>query len=673
MYGSAEWRARGPLRPDEIVSVVLGTAGHIDHGKTSLVRALTGVDADRLKEEQDRGMTIDLGFAPLVLPDGRTLGIVDVPGHERFVKNMVAGATGIDLVLLVVAADDGVMPQTREHLEILTLLGLRRGLVAITKVDRPGVAPDLLAALDLELDQLLAGTFFEGAPRLRVSSVTGEGVDALRAAIAAAVAGLGPRPQAGPFRMPVQRVFSSRGFGTVLTGIPVSGALEPGDEVVVHTAAGAVLPTRIRGLQAYGRPVDRVRAGHSSALNVVDVERGAVERGDVVASPGVFRAGDLWEVRLNALGPSRLPLRTRSTVRVHLGTAEVMGEVVLLDTDEITRGQTALAQLRLHGPIVAVAGDRFVLRRHSPVEVVGGGVVLARSRWRLKARRPGVLEQLRRREAALGRLDDEVLLELEASQQDDPVATADLAVSLGRARNDVEGALALLAADGRVVAVAGRGHLTPAAAKRRDDAVAAASSQVLAALEALHAAHPARAGFPLADLRRALEGVVERDVAAALDVLARDARVALVPGAGPSRYALEGRPTELPPRERAVCAALLALLREQPLHAPPREQIEAQVLQVAGERHVAADVLDWLVAAGEVVDLGDGLLVLRAAYEQAVAAVRARLARAPATVSDLKVEMGASRRHAIAVLERLDRLEVTRREGDLRVLGQGTG
>jgi selenocysteine-specific elongation factor len=241
VYGTAEWRSRGPLRSDQIASVVIGTAGHIDHGKTSLVRALTGVDPDRLKEEQERGMTIDLGFAPLELKDGRAVGIVDVPGHERFVKNMVAGATGIDLVLLVVAGDDGVMPQTREHLEILGLLGLRRGLVVVTKIDRPGVDADLLGALDLELDALLAGTFLDGARRVRVSSVTREGLPALEEAIAAAVTSVAPRPTDGPLRMPVQRVFSARGFGTVLTGIPLSGAVEPGDEVVVHAASGRTL------------------------------------------------------------------------------------------------------------------------------------------------------------------------------------------------------------------------------------------------------------------------------------------------------------------------------------------------------------------------------------------------------------------------------------------------
>ena len=676
MYGSAEWRARGPLRAEQIASVVLGTAGHIDHGKTSLVHALTGVDADRLEEEQERGMTIDLGFAPLELPDGRTLGIVDVPGHERFVKNMVAGATGIDLVLLVVAADDGVMPQTREHLEILGLLGLRRGVVAITKIDRPGVAPDLLAALDLELDELLAGTFLEGAARLRVSSVTGEGIPALRTALAEAVATLDRRPAEGPFRMPVQRVFSARGFGTVLTGIPVSGALAPGDEVVVHTAAGATLTTRVRGLQAYGRPVEGVRAGHSSALNVTDVERGSVARGDVVTTPGVFLAGDMWEVRVRALGPARVPLRTRSTVRVHLGTAEVLGELVLLEADELARGGAGLAQLRLREPVVAAPGDRFVLRRHSPMETIGGGVVLARSRWRLKAKRPHVLERLRRREAALGRLEEEALLELEGLEADArgaPVPPGDVAAGLGRPGAAVEAALRALVQAGRAAEVPGRGFLSRAAADRRAALQEATRERVLTALAAWHREHPTRPGCPLAELRRVLEGVGEAELTQALETLVRApgdgaTHLRVVPGSSPPLYARADHQVQLPPRERAVSAALLGIYRDQRLQAPPRDQVLSQVRELAGHAGVSSDVLDHLITSGQLVDLGDGLLADRAVYEQAVTQVRLRLAQGPATPSEVRTHLGASRRHAVALLEHLDRLGVTRREGNVRRL-----
>ena len=321
----------------QIARVVVGTAGHIDHGKSSLVRALTGRDPDRLKEEKDRELTIDLGFAPLDLGDGRRVGMIDVPGHERFVKNMVAGATGIDLVLLVVAADDGVMPQTREHLEILTLLGIQRGLIAITKIDMPTVDEDLIELVELDVEELVQGTFLEQAQVLRVSAHTGAGLDALRAALAEQVDRVEPRPVDGPFRLPVQRVFSAKGFGTILTGVPLQGRAAVGDVLEVVTARGP-LKGKVRGLQAYGEKVEAVEAGHSSAVNLSDVDRKAVARGDVVATPGIFSAHDMWEVRLRHLASQSRPLRQRETVRFHVGTSEVLGEVVILDHAELPPG-----------------------------------------------------------------------------------------------------------------------------------------------------------------------------------------------------------------------------------------------------------------------------------------------------------------------------------------------
>ncbi|MCA8921998.1 MAG: selenocysteine-specific translation elongation factor, partial [Planctomycetes bacterium] len=522
MYGSAEWRARGLLRSEEIARVVLGTAGHIDHGKTALVRALTGVDADRLAEEQSRGMTIDLGFAPLEL-DGRAVGVVDVPGHERFVKNMVAGATGIDLVLLVVAADDGVMPQTREHLEILSLLGLERGVVAVTKVDRPGVDDDLLAALDAELDVLLAGTFLAPAPRVRVSALTGAGVPALRAVLAREVGRVEQRPVRGPFRMPVQRVFSVKGFGTVLTGIPLSGVVAPGDGLAVHTQRGAVLRARVRGIQAYGRPVERARAGHSAALNFVDVDRKAVVRGDVVAHPDVFASGELWEVRLESLAScARAFDRRINTVRVHLGTAEVMGEVALLEGSELAPGEAGFAQLRLRTAVVAAPGDRFVVRRHSPLETLGGGVILGRSAWRLKAGRPFVLERLARREATLGDLEAQALLALEDARGALAPGSAELlavSTSLGQPLTTFVGALQSLVDDGRAARARDGRFVTLAEGARLDQEHRELQAQLLERLARAHASVPTRPGQTLTELRRLFEGVEEPRLAAALGAL----------------------------------------------------------------------------------------------------------------------------------------------------------
>ena len=310
----------------EIQPIVIGTAGHIDHGKSSLVRALTGVDPDRLKEEKARGLTIDLGFAPLELPDGRLVGIVDVPGHERFIRNMVAGASGIDLVVLVVAADDGVMPQTREHLSIMGLLGVGRGLLVLNKCDL--VDEEMIELAELDVRETVAGTFLEGAPLFRLSATNGDGVEAFREALFAAAAEVEPRSAEGVFRMPVQRVFSSRGFGTVVTGIPVSGAVGVGDALEVLPGG---LRGKARGLQAYKQKTERARAGHSTAINLSDVGQDEVQRGQVVATPGYFRAVRMLGARLTALPDLERAVENRMRVRLHTGTAEVLGEVVLLD------------------------------------------------------------------------------------------------------------------------------------------------------------------------------------------------------------------------------------------------------------------------------------------------------------------------------------------------------
>ncbi|MGH2627998.1 MAG: selenocysteine-specific translation elongation factor, partial [Anaerolineales bacterium] len=363
---------------ESIHNVVIGTAGHIDHGKTTLVEKLTGINPDRLPEEKERGMTIDLGFARLQLPGGQRVGIIDVPGHERFVKNMVAGATGIDLVLLVVAADDGVMPQTREHLEIMSLLDLRHGVIAVTKIDL--VDPDLRELVVEDVRETVKGTFLEGAPVLPVSAATGEGIDRLRQALYDAVGRIRPRDAAGVFRMPIQRIFSSKGFGTVLTGIPVSGQVAVGDslEVVPLGKTG-----RVRGIHAYQEATDLARAGHSSAVNVTDIEYREVHRGMVLAHPGYFRGTRMVEARFRYLARAARPIETLTAIRFHTGTAEILGRIHLLEGKRLSPGETGFVQFRLDEPVVVAPGDRYVARLHSPMETIGGGEVLDRSRFRL--------------------------------------------------------------------------------------------------------------------------------------------------------------------------------------------------------------------------------------------------------------------------------------------------
>src|SRR5512138_894939 len=379
--------------------IVLGTAGHIDHGKTSLVKALTGVDTDRLREEKRRGITIELGFAHLALPDGSVAGVVDVPGHERFVRSMAAGAGGIDLVVLVIAADEGVMPQTREHLDICRLLGVPRGLVAVTKSDLlPGLGAGWLPLLEQDVREVTRGTFLEGAPIVPVSSATREGLDRLVAELAALAAEVAERPADGPAFLPIDRAFSLKGFGTVVTGTLLSGELREGDEVALLPASHAVGALRVRSLQVHGAGTPRALAGQRTAVNLPGVEPAAIRRGQVLVHPGVVPASAVLDAELTLLAAAPKPLRHRAKLLLHVGTAQVPATVALLDRGELAPGGTAFGQLRLGAPAAALPGQRFILRGFAALEgrgkTVGGGRILAVAAPRRRRGRPETTARL---------------------------------------------------------------------------------------------------------------------------------------------------------------------------------------------------------------------------------------------------------------------------------------
>ncbi|MBW1805821.1 MAG: selenocysteine-specific translation elongation factor, partial [Deltaproteobacteria bacterium] len=351
--------------------VILGTAGHIDHGKTSLIKALTGIDADRLKEEKERGITIELGFAHLELPSGQLLGIIDVPGHEKFVKNMVAGATGIDLVALVIAADEGVMPQTREHLEICQLLDIKHGLVILTKTDM--AEPDWLELVREDVAGFLENTFLENAPIVEVSSVTGEGIDELVKVIDNLVQEAPERDMGHFFRLPIDRAFTMKGFGTVVTGTTISGRINTGDEVTVYPQG---VTSRIRGIQVHNREAEQVRAGLRTAINLQGVEKAQIQRGNILAASDSLKTSYMVDVLLDLIPAAPRKLKNRAKARFHTGSSEIIATVVLLDRDELDQGDTCFAQIRLDQPTAVLQGDRFILRSYSPVRAIGGGKIL---------------------------------------------------------------------------------------------------------------------------------------------------------------------------------------------------------------------------------------------------------------------------------------------------------
>jgi selenocysteine-specific elongation factor len=366
--------------------VILGTAGHVDHGKTSFIRALTGIDTDRLKEEKERGITIELGFAYLDLPCGHRLGIVDVPGHEKFVKNMVAGAAGMDLVAFIVAADEGIMPQTREHFEICRLLGIRRGLIIITKKDM--VEPDWLDLVIDDVRTFFAGSFLEEAPLLTVSSTTGEGIEEVRNTLDVLVAASDFSGAHGPFRLPVDRVFSMKGFGTVITGTAISGRIQTGEDLMFYPSRKT---GKIRGIQVHGKETPEAEAGHRTAINIQGLDKEAINRGEMAASVDCLQPSYLLDAHFFYLESAKKPYKNRARVRVHIGTAEIMGRIVLLQAEELEPGTEANVQILLEEQVSCWPGDRYVVRSYSPIHTIGGGVVLngsprKRKRFREKNR-----------------------------------------------------------------------------------------------------------------------------------------------------------------------------------------------------------------------------------------------------------------------------------------------
>ena len=635
--------------------LVLGTAGHIDHGKTALVRALTGVDTDRLPAEKRRGITIDLGFAALELGDAR-LALVDVPGHERFVRNMLAGATGLDLALLVVAADDSVMPQTREHLEILRLLGLSGGVVALTKCDLAD--PAWLALVEDDLRALVAGTFLEGAPILRTSAATGAGIDDLRAALATLAAEAPARGDPGPFRLAIDRAFTVAGHGTVVTGTVASGSAAVGDELEWLPAGR---PVRVRGLHQHDRPVGRVGRGARAALNLGGVHHAEVHRGHEVASPGYLEATRVLTVEVAASPDAPAPFRHRARYRLHLGTAEVAATLTLLDADEVRPPGRALGQLLTAEPVVAVHGQPFILRAESPPTTLGGGRVLQPSGRRIRRR------------------DRDAVARLEGLRSPDPAARVAAALGFrglapwsapalcrlaGVPLAEVEPLVARLADSGLLVAL----PLGPRRSTRVPAEFAAAlEGRAERALGRLHAARPRQTTIPRSHVVAALPDLAnDALVHGLIDRLHASGRAI----ADARSVALRGHEAKLSHTERRLKAELGAALAAGGFSPPDLAELSA----LAGPRApVVPELLALLIGEERAVEVGPGLYLDGESEAEMRRLVSARLADGSTmTVADLRTLLSTSRKFAVPLAEYLDRTGLTARSGDLRRLAAGS-
>lgn len=629
--------------------VIIGTAGHVDHGKTLLIKALTGIDTDRLQEEKKRGITIELGFAHLDFDDGTQAGIVDVPGHEKFIKNMLAGAGGIDLAMLVVAADEGFMPQTVEHLGILTLLGIKDGLVAVTKADM--VDPEWLDMMQEEIAQRVKGTFLEGKPILTVSAYTGQGIPELKEALHALVLDAREKNLRVAFRLPVDRVFSVDGFGTVVTGTLIEGAMHEGDPAVLAPSGAE---TRIRNLQVHGKDVDTAYAGQRVAVNLAGLKRTDIQRGDAVAKPGSLRTSLMLDVRLQNLRASQRVILNDSQVHLYHGASVLLAKVVLLDRDGLDPGESCYAQLRLTEPIASKNGDRFVVRFLSPLETIGGGTILDDAPKRHKRGDPAVLEALRIRESGSG---GDRVVQVAAEFGTALPQTDKLASKLGMDPQELEELLGELVSAGRLVEpLPGR-----FASSGVMDGVRDACRGLL---EDYHRKNPLHAGMKAAELRQKLFKSMDQTGA---DALLRQLCAEGSIRRTAERYALAEFSVRFTKKQSAIRERLLESYRKAGIEPPTTEEMLAQFSQ--GEAADAKQVLDSVLTGGELVMLSPQICYHKDAWLRARGAVRAHLAEQETiTLAELRDALGTSRKYALAVLEYLDRFHVTKKEGDLRRL-----
>ena len=629
--------------------VIIGTAGHVDHGKTVLIKALTGIDTDRLAEEKRRGITIDLGFAHLDWTDGAQAGIVDVPGHEKFIKNMLAGAGGIDLALLVIGADEGVMPQTVEHLDILSLLGIRDGLVVLTKADL--VDDGWLELVRTQAADLVRGTFLEGKPILPVSAVTGAGLPELKEALHRLVLDAREKSALAPFRLPIDRVFSVDGFGTVVTGTLIEGAVRPGDTVELVPSG---LSGRVRAVQVHGKAVDTACAGQRAALNLTGLKKEDIRRGDAAVKPGSVHPSRMLDVRLRCLADARRTILSGSQVHLYHGTSVQLAKAVLLDRDELPPGQDCYAQLRLTEPIAAKSGDRFVIRFYSPVETIGGGIVLDPCPPRHKRYDPAVLDALAIREQ--GSAAQRLMQAADSCGTALPTA-AQLAESSGLDTDTLAQVMAELLSSGqlaepllgRYVSASALDALWP---RCRD------------ALANYHGKRPLHAGMPAAELRQKLfRGTEPAEGDALLGIFLQEGRVRYTAG----RYALAEFSVRLTRRQAALREELLDRFRQGGMEPEPMETVLSGL--PLRDQPEARQVLESLLTGGDLVRLSPELCWHKDIWQTALEALQALCAaEGTVTLAALRDALGTTRKYALLFLEACDRRRITVREGDLRRL-----
>ena len=631
-------------------NVIIGTAGHVDHGKTALVRALTGTDTDRLEEEKRRGITIDLGFAHLELPDGSKAGIVDVPGHERFIRNMLSGAGGIDLALLVIAADEGVMPQTREHLGILQLLGIRRGCVALTKTDL--VEADWLELVTEEVREELAGTFLADAEILPVSALTGQGIDQLRNTLFSLVDQMPDKDIKKPFRLPVDPVFTMQGFGTVVTGTLIEGSLSEGEEVTIYPAGESF---RVRSVQVHAAKVETAFAGQRVAVNLHKAKQEDVPRGSVLASPGSIKSSMMLDAAIRVLPDAQRILTNGCRLHFHHGSGELLCKLVLLGgREQLLPGEEAYGQLRFEEQVAAKAGDPFILRFYSPLETVGGGTVLDPQPYKHRPSSQKAMDRLHSMHEGDGGQRLETLLLGHGHRF---VNVNALALQAALPGEEVASVLEELAQGQQVV------KLREDLFIHRDN-LAAALQKAQEALADYHQRHPLRGGMRREELRKAcFPGQAEEDADLALDALVAKGDLALSGKA----FAMPGFEITLSAKQQALHDEVIKRFQSAGFSPPEKAALQAEY---ANEKEFTR-VQEYLLDKGDLVTVSPEISFLRADLGEALERfTRLHADKGAVSLADFRDALNTSRKYALSILEYWDRRGITRMSGDARVLAR---
>ncbi len=623
--------------------VIIGTAGHVDHGKTVLIKALTGVETDRLKEEQQRGISIELGFAPLRLPDGTLAGVVDVPGHERFINTMLAGIGGIDLVLLVVDVNEGVMPQTREHLQILKLLQIPRGIIVLTKCDQAD--EELIELVEEEIREEVAGSFLDNAPCCQVAAIDGTGIPELLKTIVAEIAQIDLKPNDGPLRLPIDRHFSVAGFGTVITGTLLSGRVTTGHQVEVLPRG---LQVRVREVQVHGKKVEQALAGQRVALNLAGLDRAQLQRGTVIATPGIFSQTSRLDARLSLLESAPRPVRFRDPVHLMLGTARAVGVIALLDRDVLRPGESTLVQIHLDRPLVAHRQDRFIIRSYSPVTTIGGGTVVDPNPARHKRFRDDVMQGLKELESGERAFLLQKLQELGCS------GLHELETASGLGRDRIEDHLQALLGLQQLQQLADQ-WATVEKARLWE-------TKMLGAVDNWHDRNPLHRGMPRAALKGVLPGKLKQK---AFDVLLNELLETKELVLDEDLLARPDFKLEIDPGLQQQLDRISELYRQAgPLAKNHREMLG----QINMSLEEAEPLLHLLFSQKLLVRLNDENFLHISAYQQALTILQEHFrTEKTLTLAQFRDQFGSARKQVQALLEYWDGLKYTLRQGDARV------